>query len=130
MNRAIITILMLALSACAAKQASRPNQTAVPQTSAPNLPYAQMVLIDTKTQGVSPEGWGPVEEPPGFDSSNVRYWEHNTMEEYNTMDMNGRPIDMSQRHSIVKVLSKPQDAQTIADYSNPEFVLGWKPVLQ
>lgn len=124
MNRAIITILMLALSACAAKQASRPNQTAVPQSSAPNLPYAQMVLIDTKMQGVSPEGWGPVEEPPGFDSSNVRFWE------YNTVDMNGRPIDMSQRHSIVKVLSKPKDAQTIADYSNPEFVLGWKPVLQ
>ena len=95
-----------------------------PGSSAPNFPYAQMVLINTTTQGVSPEGWGPVEEPPGFDSSYVRFWE------YNTMDMNGRPIDMSQRHSIVKVLSKHQDAQTIADYSNPEFVLGWKPVLQ
>ena len=30
-----------------------------------NFPYAEMVLINAKTQGVPAEGWGPVEEPPG-----------------------------------------------------------------
>jgi pectinesterase len=94
-----------------------------PGTSAPNFPHAEMVLINTKTQGVPPEGWGPIEEAPGFDSSNVRFMEHNTM------DINGRPIDLSQRHRIAKILTQPNDAKTIADYSNPVFVLGWKPVV-
>ena len=60
-------------------------------TGAPgaNFPYAEMVLINAKTKGVPPEGWGPVEEPPEFDSSNVHFWEHNTM------DMEGRPVDVS-----------------------------------
>jgi pectinesterase len=96
-------------------------------TGAPgaNFPYAEMVLINSRTQGVPPEGWGPVEEPPDFDSSNVRFWEHNTM------DMQGRPADVSQRHPIAKQLTLPKDAETIASYKNPEFVLGgWKPVVE
>jgi hypothetical protein len=101
-----------------------PRNGSATATSA-NFPYAEMVLINTRTQGVPPEGWGPVEEPPGFDSSNVRFWE------YNTMDMAGRPVDMSKRHPIVKQLTMPKDAATIADYSRPEFVLGgWKPVVE
>jgi len=93
-----------------------------PGTSAPNFPYAEMVLINCKTQGLTPEGWGPVEDAPGFDSSKVHFWE------YNTTDMNGRPAEMSARHPIVKQLTLPADAKLIADYSRPEFVLnGWKP---
>jgi pectinesterase len=95
-------------------------------TGAPgaNFPYAEMVLINAKTQGIPQEGWGPVEAAPDFDSSQVRFWE------YNTMDMAGRPIDMSKRHPIVKILTLPKDAETIANYSKPEFVLGgWKPVV-
>jgi pectinesterase len=96
-----------------------------PGSSAPNFPYAEMVLIDTRTGGVSPEGWGPVEEPPGFDRSNVRFWE------FNTMDLDGRPIDVSRRHEIAKQLKLPEDAATIANYRSPEFVLGgWTPTVR
>lgn len=90
-----------------------------------NFPHAEMVLIDTRTQGVPPEGWGPVQEAPDFDSSNVKFWEHNTM------DLSGRPVDVSGRHPIVRQLTLPRDAQTIANYRNPEWVLGgWRPVVE
>ena len=90
-----------------------------------NFPHAEMVLINTRTHGVPPEGWGPVEEAPAFDASNVRFWE------FNTMDRAGRPIDMSQRHPIAKQLTMARDAATIANYMKPEFVLGgWKPVVE
>jgi hypothetical protein len=96
-----------------------------PNATAPNFPYAEMVLIDTRTQGFSPEGFGPVEEPPGFDSSQVRFWE------YNTMDFDRRPVDVSQRHKIVRQLRLPEDADVISNYRNPAFVLGgWTPVVQ
>jgi pectinesterase len=90
-----------------------------------NFPHAEMVLINTRTQGIPPEGWGPVEAEPDFDWSNVRFWE------FNTMDMDGRPVDMSARHPIVRVLDATKDAEIIANYRTPEFVLGgWKPVVQ
>lgn len=96
-----------------------------PGSSAPNFPYAEMVLINCKTQGVPVEGWGPIEPAPGFDSSNVRFME------FNTTDIKGQAIDISQRHPIAKQLSKTSDEQTIANYSKPEFVLdGWKPVVE
>ncbi len=90
-----------------------------------NFPHAEMVLINSRTKGVPLEGWGPVEDAPAFDSSNVRFWE------FNTRDMDGRPADMSKRHRIVRELTLPKDAQTIADYSKPDFVLGgWRPVVR
>ena len=89
-----------------------------------NFPNAEMVLINARTSGVPPEGWGPLEDRATFDWANVRFWE------YNTLDMEGRPIDMSKRHPIVRELTMPRDAETIANYRNPEFVLGgWKPVI-
>jgi hypothetical protein len=95
-----------------------------PGSSAANFPYAEMVLIDSRVSGVPPEGWGPIEEPPGFDSSNVRFLEHNTR------DLQGRPVDISQRHPVVKQLTQPKDAKTIDDYRTPQFVLnGWKPIV-
>lgn len=96
-----------------------------PAGSAANFPNAEMVLINARTSGVPAEGWGPVEDRPAFDWSNVRFREHNTR------DMDGRPIDMSKRHPIVRELTLPGDAKTIASYSNPEWVLGgWKPVVR
>jgi len=93
-------------------------------TAYANFPYAQMVLINARTSGVPPEGWGPIEAAPGFDSSNVRFWE------FNTRDMQGRPVDVSRRHSVSRQLSQHRDAKIIADYSSPEFVLGgWKPTV-
>jgi hypothetical protein len=96
-----------------------------PGASAVNFPFAEMVLIDTRTQGFSPEGWGPVEEEPAFDRSNVRFFE------FNTMDLEGKPVDVSRRHEIVRQLRLPADAKVVADYRDPAFVLGgWTPVVQ
>jgi hypothetical protein len=90
-----------------------------------NFPNAEMILINTKTSGVPPEGWGPIQGAPGFDSSNVHFWE------YNTMDMKSNPIDMSHRHPVSKHLTMPKDEKIIVDYSTPEFVLdGWKPIVK
>lgn len=92
--------------------------------TATNFPHAEMVLIDSRLQGISPEGWGPVEEAPGFDSSQVRFWE------FNSRDLQGRPVDVSKRHPVSRQLTMDKDAATIADYRRPEFVLGgWKPVV-
>lgn len=90
-----------------------------------NFPHAEFVMIDTRTDGVPPSGWGAVEEQPAFDWSTLRLWEHNTM------DLQGRPIDLSQRHPAMRALSPPQDEALIRDYRRPEFVLGgWLPVVR
>ena len=34
------------------------------------------------------------------------------------------------RRDVSKQLTEPRHPQTIANYSNPEFVLGWKPVVE
>ncbi|MBI5256008.1 MAG: carbohydrate esterase [Burkholderiales bacterium] len=99
------------------------NTSAV--ATATNFPHAEMVLIDTRTDGIAPEGWGPIEAPPGFDASKVRFWE------YNTMDRDGRPLDLSQRHPVARRLTLEHDAETIANYRRPAFVLGgWTPVVE
>jgi hypothetical protein len=101
-----------------------PRNGSATATSA-NFPYAEMVLINARTDGVPPEGWGPVEDQPAFDWSNLHLWE------YNTRDKDGRPVDASKRHPAARILTMEKDAQTIADYSKPEFVLGgWKPVVR
>jgi len=88
-----------------------------------NWPYAEMVLIDTKTDGIIPEGWGPVQGPP-FDSSSVRFWE------FNTTDLRGEPVDMSMRLNVSRQLMLPRDKRIIEEYKNPANILGgWSPVV-
>jgi hypothetical protein len=95
-----------------------------PTSAAANFPYAEMVLINARVKGVPPEGWGPIEAAPAFDSSSVRFWD------FDTRDLQGQPVDVSKRHAVAKQLDRAQDAKTIADYRTPEFVLnGWKPVV-
>ena len=90
-----------------------------------NFPYAEFVLIDSKTDGVPAEGWGAVEDRATFDWSNLR------LLEFNTRDLAGKPVDLSKRHPAMRVLTLPADAQTVADYRRPDFVLGgWKPVVR
>ncbi len=53
----------------------------------------------------------------------MHYWEYNT-----TNLEDGKPADVSQRAQGVKQLTKEKDAETIANYSNPAWVLnGWTP---
>ncbi|KAI0101348.1 carbohydrate esterase family 8 protein [Nemania sp. FL0031] len=88
-----------------------------------NWPYAEMVLINTKTDKISPEGWGPVQGPP-FDSSNVKFWE------FNTTDLQGRPVDTSRRLNVSRQLTLPKDEKIIAEYKDPANILGgWRPVV-
>ena len=84
-------------------------------------PYAEAVLLDCSLDGISPQGWS-IE---GSGTSHLHYWE------YNSMNLNdGKPVDVSQRHPLSRQLTLEQDAQTIADYQNPAYVLGgWDPVI-
>ena len=51
------------------------------------------------------------------------------MLEYNTRDMDtGEPVDVSGRHPYSRQLSTVADAEIIAEYCDPAFVLdGWNP---
>ena len=71
--------------------------------------------------GVTAEGWGPV----GGDTTNVHYWEYNS-----TNLSDGKPVNVSQRHPASRQLSKERDAEIIANYTSPTYVLGgWTPPL-
>jgi pectinesterase len=72
------------------------------------------------TKAVSPVGWhldSPAEAPQ------VHFWE------YHSRDPNGQPLDDSHRLAVSKRLTREADAETIAHYSNPAWVLGhdWNP---
>lgn len=105
-------------------QISRSLLARLPDNGGTNYPYAEAILINCRMEGVLPEGWS-VQERPAFDWTNVKFWE------FNSMDMSGKPLDMSKRHPIVRHLTLPKDAKIVADYSRPEFILkGWKPVVR
>ncbi|MGB8226427.1 MAG: pectinesterase family protein, partial [Sedimentisphaerales bacterium] len=90
-----------------------------PTNHGKNYPYCEAVLINCALAGISPAGWGPV----GGDTSNVHYWEYNS-----TNISDGKPVDVSQRSSVSRQLTKEKDAEIIANYSNPAYVLGgWRP---
>ncbi len=92
-----------------------------PITGGHGFPDCEAVLINCALEGIRPEGWGPV----GGDTSNMRYWE------YNSTDLDGHPVDMSQRHEIVRELTMEHDAEIIANYSDPTYVLGgWTPAME
>ena len=92
----------------------------LPNNHGLNYPYAEAVLINCRLKGIPAIGWGPIDD----DTSHMHLWE------FNSTDLDGHPIDTTQRHPVSKQLTSSQDAQTIADYSNPAFVLGgWTPVV-
>lgn len=92
----------------------------LPNNHGLNYPYAEAVLINCHLKGIPPIGWGPIDD----DTAHLHLWE------FNSTDLDGHPVDVSQRHAVSKQLTMPQDAETIANYSNPSFVLGgWTPVV-
>jgi hypothetical protein len=93
----------------------------LPNNHGLNYPYAEAVLINCHLKGIPPVGWGPIDD----DTSHLHLWE------YNSTGPDGKAIDVSQRHAVSKQLTVPQDTETIANYSNPAFVLGgWTPVVE
>lgn len=90
----------------------------LPNNHGINYPYAEAVLINCRLEGIPPIGWGPIED----DTSHLHLWE------FNSTDLANHLIDVTQRHPVSKRLTLPKDAETIANYSNPRFVLdGWMP---
>jgi len=81
-------------------------------------PNAEAVLINCLLEGISPVGWGGM----GGDTTNMRYWEYNS-----TNLSDGQPVDVSQRKPESRQLALPKDAEIIANYSSPAYVLGWSP---
>jgi pectin methylesterase-like acyl-CoA thioesterase len=91
-----------------------------PMNNGRAYPYAEAVLINAKLDGISPVGWGAM----GGDTANMHYWEYNS-----TNLSDGKPTDVSQRKAESKQLTMDKDAETIANYSNPAYVLGWTPAM-
>jgi hypothetical protein len=91
-----------------------------PMNNGRGYPNAEAVLINAKLEGISPVGWGAM----GGDTAAMHYWEYNS-----TNLSDGKPIDASQRKPESRQLTKERDAETIANYSNPAYVLGWTPAM-
>jgi pectinesterase len=89
-----------------------------PVNNGRTYPNAEAVLINARLEGISPAGWGAM----GGDPSNMHYWEFNS-----TSAIDGTPIDVTQRKPESRQLTKENDADTIANYSNPAYVLDWTP---
>jgi pectin methylesterase-like acyl-CoA thioesterase len=84
-------------------------------------PASEVVLIDcTLTNAVGPIAW-----QVSGDASRIHFWE------YNSHTPDGKPIDTSKRLPASRQLTQPADAETIAHYSTPAWVLGdnWTPKL-
>jgi pectin methylesterase-like acyl-CoA thioesterase len=93
----------------------------LPNNHGINYPYAEAVLIRCRLKGVPPAGWGPIDAEP----AHIHLWE------FHSTDAEGHPIDVTERHPASKQLTEPGDAETIANYSDPAFVLGgWTPVVE
>jgi pectinesterase len=93
----------------------------LPNNHGLNYPNAEAVLINCHLKGIPPVGWGPIEA----DTANLHLWE------FNSTDLDGHPIDTTQRNPASKQLTLPQEADTIANYSKPGYVLGgWTPSIE
>ncbi len=77
----------------------------LPNNHGLNYPYAEAVLINCHLKGIPPVGWGPIDD----DTSHIHFWE------FNSTDVDGHPIDVTQRHPVSKQLIEPRDAQIIAN---------------
>ena len=87
------------------------------------FPASEVVLLDCMlTEAVSPAGW---RLDSNAEAPNVPFWE------YNSRDAQGKPIENAQRFAVSRRLTAETDAETIANYSNPAWVLGgnWNPKL-
>jgi hypothetical protein len=92
----------------------------LPDNKGKNYPYAEAVLIHATLDGIAPIGWDPIDG----DASQVRFWE------FDSRDPAGKPVDTRARHPASRRLDKVKDAELIANYCDPGWVLGgWRPVL-
>jgi pectin methylesterase-like acyl-CoA thioesterase len=91
-------------------------------------PNCEVVLLDCVVgPAVSPVGWLLNAAKRGTTvpttAPDLHFWE------FNSHDAAGNAIDLSKRLGVSRELKLPQDAELIANYSKPSFVLGnnWEP---
>ena len=85
-----------------------------------NYPDSEVVLLDSVLGDINPVGW---QLPAGADSR--RHY----LEFGSTRISDGMPADTSQRHGASRQLTAGDDAETIARFRNPAYVLdGWNPL--
>ncbi|HEX8557077.1 MAG TPA: pectinesterase family protein [Pyrinomonadaceae bacterium] len=86
-----------------------------------DFPFSQVVVINSQMDGVRPDPWrfdNPASAVTAANYPNIRFWE------YDTRDLAGNPVDVSQRHPVSRQLTAAEAAQ----WSDPAFVLGgWTP---
>ncbi len=95
-------------------------------------PASEVVLLDCALgAGINPVGWllntaarGGVEADPATQAPNLHFWEFNS-----TNISDGKPADVSKRAAFSKQLTMEKDAETIKNYRDPAYVMGWKPDL-
>jgi hypothetical protein len=88
------------------------------------FPASEVVLLNcTLTKAVGDAAWRFDNFTAAAPTPDIHFWE------FNCTDADGKPIDNSKRFPASKRLTKDADAATIADYSNPTWVLGndWTP---
>lgn len=90
----------------------------LPDNKGKNYPYAEAVLIDATLDGISPAGWADI----GAGATHVKFWE------FNSRGTDGKPVDTTSRHPRSRQLDAVRDADVIARYRDPAYVLGgWRP---
>ena len=88
------------------------------------FPYSEVVLLNcVLSDAVGAIAWRLDQSSA---APNVHFWE------YRSRSPEGVPLDLSRRLAIAKELKLPDDRDTIANYSDPKFVLGsqWTPALK
>ncbi len=96
-------------------------------------PNSEFVLLDCALgDGIIPAGWllngSPIDRGGGpaapTTAPGLHFWEFNS-----TNLSDGKPVDVSQRADYSRQLTMEKDADTIKNYRDPSYVLGWTPKL-
>jgi hypothetical protein len=87
----------------------------LPDNKGKNYPHAECVLISCELEGIPAVGWGQVDE--GAKTA--------TLLEFNSLDPQGKPVDVSQRHPQLRQLDPFHDETLIRHYADSHWVLGW-----
>ena len=87
----------------------------LPNNKGRNYPDAECVLLNCTLEDIPANGWGQTDEEA----------KTATILEFNSHDANGKPVDTSRRHSLMRQLDAVKDATLIGRYSDANFVLGW-----
>ena len=87
----------------------------LPDNKGKNYPHAECVLLNCTLEGIPAYGWGQTDE--GAKTA--------TILEFNSHDAEGRPVDTTGRHPLMRQLDPIRDAAIIGSYSDSHWVLGW-----